>query len=120
MTAVGWPHHRMQFSPESSRKSERRSARVGLGQSLGHWPGDEQATGGQGPTEEPVGVLGAPGAIPAEPIAINQAAGPADLEVLDDLLELESLRKLTAVVPARQPDVTPDQTGAGASSTRPR
>ena len=112
MTAVGWPHHRMQVSPVSSRKTERRRAGLGLGEDLGHRAGDEQAGGGQGPAEVPVGLLGGPGAVPSEAVAVDQPAGAAGLEVLDDPLELEPLRELAAVVAAGQPDVAPDQPGA--------
>ena len=94
--------------------------RAGLGQGIGAGPGDEQAGGGEGTTPVPVGVVGGPGAIPSESVAKNQPAGAADLEILDDPLELESLRQLAAVVAAGQPDVAPDQAGRGASSTRPR
>ena len=55
--------------------------------------------------------VGGPGAIPAEPVAVDQAAGAAGLEVLDDPLELEPLRQLATVVAAGQPDVAPDQPG---------
>ena len=53
-----------------------------------------------------------PRAVPSEAIAVDQPAGAADLEVLDDSLELESLRQLAAVVAAGKPDVAPDQPGA--------
>ena len=96
------------FEPED-RAAE---ARAGLGEGLGHRPGHEQAGGGQGPAEVPVGLLGGPGAVPAEAVAVDQPAVAAGLEVLDDPLELEPLRELAAVVAAGQPDVAPDQPGA--------
>ena len=96
------------------RAGDRRApdVRAGLGQGLGHRAGHEQAAGGQGPAEVPVGVLGRPGAVPSEAVAVDEPAGATDLEVLDDPLELEPLRKRAAIVAAGQPDVAPDQPGA--------
>ena len=67
---------------------------------LGHRPTYEQAGGGERSAEVPVSVLGGPGAIPTEPVTVDQPAGATDLEILDDPLELEPLRQLAAIVPA--------------------
>ena len=55
-----------------------------------------------------------PGAVPAEAVAVDQPAGAADLEVLDDPVELEPLRKLAALVAARAARCRPRSAGRGA------
>ena len=111
MTAAGWTAPADAAFAGVEPKDRAPDGRAGLGQASRARPGDEQAGGGQGPAEVPVGIVRGPGAIPSEAVAVDQPAGAAGLEVLDDPLELEPLRQLAAVVAAGQPDVAPDQPG---------
>jgi hypothetical protein len=74
--------------------------RAGLGERVGHWSCHKKAGRGELPAEVPGRVVGSPGAVPAEAVAVDQPAGATDLEVLNDPLELEPLRQFAAVVAA--------------------
>src|SRR5208337_505662 len=75
-------------------------------------PGHEQASAGRMASPVPPGCRWIPRSAPAEAVAEDQPARAAHGQLLEEHGKLELLGQAAARVPARQPDVSPGESGA--------
>lgn len=92
----------------------------GFGKIRGKRSGQQQISTGHVAAEMPLDIVEIPRAAPTEAFAIYQTPGAADREILHDAFKFKTFGRRTAIVPPRQPDVSPDQSAQGAKATRPR